>query len=207
MLRKKASNVARITKTASTRSRNTRLKITKDEEEAIENDVPISEYMNMVNAKKIKNKKKLQQLGLIETTPPLKDKTIDRKSTPKKKNNRGQARKKLNIKCKAIESNVSDEEECPYDHACFSTSYKEENDKRYLAKNYDLFGVKCQGCEKAFDQDEKCETSVTPTNAAPMYVCLGRSKHKCVHSYCYECYQSRFMEHNPRKRRRSTRKN
>ena len=103
------------------------------------------------------------------------------------------------------DSDGSINDECPIDHSCFSTSYNKEKDKRYLNTKFDLFGVKCQGCGKCFTNIEKKNT-LTPTNSKPMYVCYGRAKHKCLHSFCYDCYQSRFMEHNPSRRYRTKNK-
>ena len=160
-------------------------------------DVPCSEYLQMVKSKRKKNRTKLQDLGLIENTPtPKKKKGTKRISSPSNERQSPAARRKLTSPRKT----KSVVEKCPYDHSFYSTSYNEEKDKRYLDKKYDLFGVKCQGCEKSFTKIEKTNT-ITPTNAAPMYVCCGRTKHKCVHSFCFACYQTRFIEHNPRRRR------
>lgn len=160
-------------------------------------NIPCSQYLQMVMSKRKKNRTKLQDLGLLDKTPtPKKRKGTKRIYSPKEQRKSPAARRKLTSPKKT----ESVEIKCPYDHSCFSTSYNEENDKRYLEKRYDLFGVKCQGCEKLFTKIEKTNT-LTPTNVAPMYVCCGRTIHKCLHSFCYACYQSRFMEHNPRRRR------
>ena len=164
----------RKTPTSSNSKKKIQKKNNRKEKESSEESC--SDYLKMVKQKQMKNKQKLEDLGLVKNN-----------LTPKRRNYQ--------------RKNKSPSEECPYDHNCFSTSYMEEKDKRYLDKKFDLFGVKCQGCAKCFSKSEEKDT-LTPSNAAPMYVCRGRGKHKCLHSYCFTCYQSRFMEHNPSRSRR-----
>ena len=133
----------------------------------------------MIKSKRMKNRTKLQDLGLLAKTPtPKKRKCSKRISSLKGQTQSPAARRKLTTPKKA----KSVEEKCPCDHSFYSTSYNEEKDKRYLEKRYDLFGVKCQGCKKAFTKIDTKNT-VTPTNAAPLYVCCGRTKYRCVHSF------------------------
>ena len=192
----KEKNVKNIVSTVSGKKPSHPKKRSGKIKDSIEN-IPVSQYLQMVKSKRKKNRTKLQDLGLLAKTPtPKKRKCNKRILSPKERKQSPAARRKLTSPKKA----KSVDEKCPYDHFCYSTSYNEEKDKRYLEKRYDLFGVKCQGCKKSFTRIDTNNT-ITPTNAAPMYVCCGRTKYKCLHSFCYACYQSRFMEHNPRRRR------
>lgn len=91
---------------------------------------------------------KLQDLGLVKKTPNPKKRKYQRKGPPIKDKESPTAQRKLMGSEKAVVGKNMDcsvNEECPYDHSCFSTSYNEEKDKRYLDKKFDSFGVKCQG--------------------------------------------------------------
>ena len=203
LLEEKTKNMSNIVKMSlTTKKKAAKKKESKPEDNVKEDAIVCFEYLEKVNAKRGRNKRKLQELGLIEKTPtPKKGKQMDLKGLLKKKANTKVRRKIM----QSDEKNNENREKmkCPYDHACYSTSYKEESDRRYLDSKNDLFGVNCQVCSKGFSMEEEANT-ITPSQKQPMYVCLGRGKHQCTHSICYKCYHELFMKH--RSRRRSTRK-
>ena len=173
----KEKNVQNIVNAVTSKSKSSRPKRNSGKEKDSSKNMPCSEYLEMVKNKRMRNKTKLQDLGLLNKTPtPKRRKLNNKNSSPKEHKKSPAARRKLMSpkKAVAIESTAeSVVEKFPYNHTCFSTSYNEEKDKRYLDKRFDLFGVKCQGCGKCFTKIDKKNT-LTPTNAAPMYVCRSR---------------------------------
>ena len=196
--------MAEIVKQSTTIKKKATASKKKSSNEAVPDDESIvnSEYLEKVKVKRGRNKKKLQELGLLDRTPtPKKNESSDSNS---KKQSGTTARKRILQSQKDETEKPRKKKNCPYDHTCYSTSYKEENDRRYLGIGFDLFGVKSQICSKKFEKDET-ENCITPSFAAPMYVCHGRGKHDCTHSICYQCYQKLFMEHSSTRRSRRKR--
>ena len=196
--------MAKIVKQSTTIRKKATASKKKPSNEAVPDDESIvnSEYVEKVKVKRGRNKKKLQELGLLDKTPTSKrNKSSDSNAN---KQSGTTARKKILQSPKDESVRPRKKKHCPYDHTCYSTSYKEENDRRYLGIGLDLFGVKCQICSKNFEKDET-ENCITPSFVAPMYVCHGRGKHDCKHSICYECYQKLFMEHSSTRRSRRKR--
>ena len=170
--------------------------------------VVCSNYVKMIQEKKLRNKKKLQDLGLVEKTPTPNNTNQDKeKNTPKNVEEKKSARCKLmqspreTPKAKSAKSRKKLKVSCPFDHKLYGTNYCEENDKRYLEEGYDLRDVKCQGCKKCFSVDGG-NKSIIPTLKEPLYVCRGRQKHQCTFSFCYSCFQRRFLDSTAGKRPR-----
>ena len=163
-----------------------------------------SKYVKMVIEKRGKNKRKLIELELATKTPSPRGRRAKntRLNSPKNVNVRRKILRR-SPKKKAYRVSCAEDEECPYNYNLYLTSYNEETDKRYLGKDRDLFGVKCEQCNKKFC--EKVEQDcIVPTINLPMYVCRERAKYQCTHSLCYTCYQVSFMAHSSK---RATRKN
>ena len=169
----------------------------------------------MVNRKKNRNKRKLQDLGLVEKTPTPKrnsvtaNSTSNRRQSPRVNVGRKNARRKImqsptetgTKTQKKVTKKVKSPKKimkCPYNHKSFSANYNEEHDKRYVGEGYDLFEVRCFGCKKEMTKETK-KNCIVPTIRAPMYVCQGRQKYECRHCFCYGCYQKKFMNQNTKR--------
>ena len=161
----------------------------------------------MVQEKKNRNKRKLQELGLVEKTPTPRADTESKLDVQSKAGTKTGARRKImqspksGRKGKVKNDRKKTAKKCPFDHKLFDTNYCEENDKRYVGQDYDLHNVTCQGCNKNFSLDGK-KNSLVPTLKEPMFVCRGRQKHHCTFGYCYICYQSRFLNNSTGRRSR-----
>ena len=155
LLEENEKNVSKLVKQLATIQKKAKVSKKKSFNETVveEEGIVCSEYLEKVNIKRGRNKKKLQDLGLLHKTPtPKKRKGTDLNS------NKGRdttARKKIIQSPKDKTVNPRRNKKCPYDHKYYSTSYKEENDCRYLGSDYDLFGIKCQECSKIFQKKMK----------------------------------------------------
>ena len=104
----------------------------------MDDPVKCSDYLNLVNRKRNRNKRKLQDLGLMEKTPTPKSRSITPKSTSTSRKSPRINEEKNNARRKIMQSPISSseekksptkEEKCPFDHKCFSANYNEEQDK------------------------------------------------------------------------------
>ena len=185
-----------IVKQVSNKSKRVSTNAKKGNDGRINEQVVCSEYVKMVQEKKKRNKRKLQELGLVEKTPtPQSMKTAKAAVNQSKGEKKPGARRKImqspkgNKRAKSKNDWKKVVTKCPFDHNLFDTNYCEEDDKRYVGQDYDLHNVKCQGCKKCFSLDGK-KDSVVPTLKEPIYLCQGRQKHHCTFSYCYSWFQS-----------------
>ena len=207
LLEEKERNVKEIVKEVTKKSKRGSNISKKNCDERKDEKVVCSDYVKMVREKKKRNKRKLQELGLVEKTPTPKGTTESKAASGTKCEKKTGARRKImqspknrkNAKSKSPRKKVN--KTCPFDHKLFDTNYCEENDKRYVGEEYDLHNVHCQGCKKCFSVDNK-KNSVVPTLKEPLYVCRGRQKHQCTFSYCFSCYQSRFLKNSSTRRSR-----
>ena len=200
LLEERNKNIKTIVKSVTSKKKTQRKKASEKHDKIVDNPAESSEYLKMVDGKRNRNKRKLQDLGLVEKTPTTKSSLITRRS-PKNSEKKNAPRKIMqspNSTSKKKNETQKKAKKCPFDHKCFSANYNEENDKRYFGHGYDLFEVYCQGCKKEFTK-EATGNCITPTLRAPMYVCQGRQKYSCCHSFCYGCYQETFMKSNAKR--------
>ena len=199
---KNVSNIVKISSATTKKKKQASRKKSIDNNLVEEEPIMCSKYLEKVKLKRGRNKKKMQELGLLEKTPtPKRLKPTTKPNSPK---GRGTAACRKIMQSPKNKTVKSRNKQCPYDHKCYSTSYKEETDRRYLGSDFDLFGVKCQGCNKKFSNEVE-KNCIAPSFSAPMYVCHGRGKHECTHSICYQCYQELFMKHSSTRRSRTKR--
>ena len=201
LLDERNKNIKTIVKSVTSKKKKTqRKKASKKHEEIVDDPAESPEYLNMVIRKRNRNKRKLQDLGLVGKTPTSESSSLTRKSprNSEKMNARRKIMQSPTSLSKKKNETPKKAEKCPFDHKCFSANYNEENDKRYFGHGYDLFEVYCQGCKKEFTK-EATGNCITPTLRAPMYVCQGRQKYSCCHSFCYGCYQEKFMKSNAKR--------
>jgi len=157
LLQEKNRNVTEIVKDVSKKKKPARKKPKITENETNTEPVVNSDYVKMVQEKKKRNKRKLQDLGLVPNTPTPNCNSQDTdENTPKQVEKKKTARRKLmqsprqSAKAKSMKSGKNMKVTCPFDHKLYGTNYCEENDKRYVEQDYDLRDVKCQGCKKCF---------------------------------------------------------
>ena len=151
-----------------------------------------------------RNKNKLQDLVLVKSTPTSKSSskvTLKKSRTPNPQAKSPKAKRKIlksflkkrQSKKKRNKINKYDSEileDCLYNHKSFTTSYKEENDKRYFDEGGELFRTGCQGCREMFCF-EAGKGYIDPSSEDLVYICTGRNKHKCTHTFCIKCYQQK----------------
>ena len=66
---------------------------------------------------------------------------------------------------------------------------KEETDKIYFKKGFDLEKTHCVVCDIFFsDEPAKEEVCYVPSTTQPTYLCLGQTTFNCEHGYCIGCY-------------------
>ena len=151
---------------------------------SLDEETPLSEYMESVQVKRKANKTKLQSLGLIPKSPPptrsLKTSEPRKKQEPPKKRIRISRRLYEDKDLVKI---------CTCDHKDVSC-FKEETDKRFFHEDGDLFDTSCATCGVSF-------ASITCTSNEAVYIpasnnqdffCTGRWKFDCTHGYCRPCY-------------------
>ena len=93
MLEEKTKNLSAIIKAVSKKNTSKPKEKTKA---TIEEPVVCSDYVKMIQEKKLRNKKKLQDLGLVEKTPTPNNTNQDKeKNTPKNVEEKKSARRKL----------------------------------------------------------------------------------------------------------------
>ena len=197
LLDERNKNIKSIVKFVTSEKKSAKKKSKKNEEIVADANVPCSEYLKMVKGKRNRNKRKLQDLGLMQKTPTPKkdDQSTSSKKTPQSKTKGKNVRRKIMQSPADADSKSPAEEKmkCPFNHQDFNTNYNEEHDRRYVGSGYDLHNVNCQKCKKKFSK-EFADNCITPNIKLPMYVCQGRQKYHCSHCYCYECYQDSFMK-------------
>ena len=161
-MEEKARNVKEIVKQVSTKSKRVTTNAKKRDDGRKAEQVVCSEYVKMVQEKKKRNKRKLQELGLVEKTPtPQSIKTSKANVNQSKAEKKPGARRKImqspkgNKRAKSKNDRKKVVKKCPFDHNLFDTNYCEEDDKRYVGQDYDLHNVKCQACQKSFLLDGK----------------------------------------------------
>ena len=199
---KNVSNIVKISSAVTKKKRQASKKQSIDKNLVEEEPIMCSEYLEQVKLKRGRNKKKMQELGLLEKTPtPKRLKLSKNPNSPKGRESTAFRKIMQSPKNKTVKSG---KKQCPYDHKCYSTSFKEEPDRRYLGSEFDIFGVKCQACNKKFSNEVE-KNCIAPSISAPMYVCHGRGKHECTHSICYQCFQELFMKHSSTRRSRTKR--
>ena len=206
MLESSNKNVKEIVKKVTKQKKPKQRKEVAAPQNVVEDPVVCSDYLKMVQEKTRRNKRVLQDLGLVAKTPtPKREKKETTKTTPSTK--KKTARRKIMQSPKQAPKRKSvrpKKKACPFDHSLYTTSYCEETDKRYVGQDYDLMNVKCQGCTNKFSMDGR-KSSIVPSLKEPLYVCRGRQKHECTFCFCYGCFQKRFLDDSSGKRvRRST---
>ena len=163
----------------------------------IDDESPISEYMESVQIKRKANKKKLQSLGLIPKSPaPTKSPKIRtqrmKKQPPKKR-----------VRTRRLYEDKDEVKICTCDHKDVSC-FKEETDKRYFNKDDELFDTRCATCGVSFASTSTNDEAVyIPTPNNPAFFCTGRWKFDCSHGYCRPCYLELLnLNSNSRSRRK-----
>ena len=133
----------------------------------IDDESPISEYMESVHVKRKANKKKLQSLGLIPKSPaPTKSPKI---STPRMKKQPAKKR----VRTRRLYEDKDEVKICTCDHKDVSC-FKEETDKRYFNKDDELFDTRCATCGVSFASTSTNDEAVyVPTPNNPAFFCTG----------------------------------
>lgn len=208
LIEERNKNLTNIVKTV-TKKKKSNKKIAKvTTNDNVEETVVCSEYVKMVQEKKNRNKRKLQDLRLIKKTPMPKQNDLGKERTNLKEVEVNTTARRKVMQSPEVATKVKPKKPgrkkktvCSFDHKMYGTNYCEESDKRYLLKENDLHDVKCQNCKKCFSVDGE-KNSIVPTLKEPIYVCRGRQKHNCTFSFCYSCFQQRFLDNTSGKRAR-----
>ena len=95
---------------------------------------------------------------------------------------------------------------CCENHRDVDCGYKEEENKYYCRKGYDLFGVKCVDFGMVFDEKEIIN-NVVPNVSQSLYIRIGRIKNNCTHDFCYTRFKGKAVANKGSSRTRRSRKN